>query len=213
LGYLLGFRQNNYNIQINGITGDSIRGEAQADPDGENYLFLKVNDYGSIYISPKLPSKVLAKIVLDATKQGFVFNNGQDLIYKTHKFRQPTDVKSLEIELVDYNGNRMNVNGIDFSFTLEFGIIYDEELYKNKLADLNLVEKRTTNEMLYNAYDNASSHYSVETPSNKTKNEIVANVFKNDILIKPVSETNKVDKPKTKKSSSKRIKNKFNIQY
>jgi hypothetical protein len=213
LGYLLGFRQNNYNIQINGLTGDSIRGEAQADPDGENYLFLKVNDYGSIYISPKLPSKVLAKIVLDATKQGFVFNNGQDLIYKTHKFRQPTDVKSLEIELVDYNGNRMNVNGIDFSFTLEFGIIYDEELYKHKLSDLNLVEKRTTNEMLYNAYDNASTHYSVETPSNKTKNEIVSDVFKNDISITPVPEINKIEKPRIKKSSSKRIKNKFNIQY
>ena len=150
---------------------------------------------------------------MDENKQGYVINNGQDLIYKTHKFRQPTDVKSLEIELVDYNGNRMNVNGIDFSFTLEFGIIYAEELYKHKLSDLNLVEKRTTNEMLYNAYDNASTHYSVETPSNKTKNEIVSDVFKNDISITPVPEINKIEKPRIKKSSSKRIKNKFNIQY
>jgi hypothetical protein len=213
LGYLLGYRSNLYNLTINGGSLWSIQGESQADPDGENYLFLRVNDYGSIYISPKLPSKVLAKIVLDATKQSFVFNNGQDLIYKTHKFRQPSDVKSLEIELLDYNGNRMNVNGIDFSFTLEFGIIYDEELYKNKLSSLNLLSSKISNHMMYNAYDNTNNHYSVETPSNKTTNEILSNVFDNKILIKPVEETNIEQEQKQKPKKSKRIKNKFNIQY
>lgn len=204
LGYMLGFRQNNYTISQAGLSTDYIKGEAQADPDGENYLFLRINDYGSIYISPKLPSKVLAKIVLDATKQSFIFNNGYDLIYKTHKFRQPTDIKNLEIELLDYNGNRMNVNGIDFSFTLEFGIIYDEELYQKKLNALNLSNPN----LLYNSYD-TNNNYKYETPSNKNPNEILSHVFKNNVEIKPVDEM--IKKEKTKKIKSK--KNKFNIQY
>lgn len=208
LGYMLGYRSNTYQLSTGGSIDDSIVGEAQADLDGENYLFLRINDYGSIYVSPKLPYKVLAKIVLDNTKQGFVYNNGQDLMYKTHKFRQPSDVKSLEIELLDYNGNRLNVNGIDFSFTLEFGLIYDDEIYQKKLNSLNLSSNWPSNEM-FNGYDQTSNNFSVETPSNKTANEIMQEVFKNKVEIKPVEEM--VNKDNNKKKKSK--KNKFNIIY
>jgi hypothetical protein len=208
LGYMLGYRGIEYTLTVANSLGDNIIGEAQADLDGENYLFLRINDYGSIYVSPKLPYKVLAKIVLNNTKQSFVFNNGQDLMFKTYKFRQPTDVKSLEIELLDYNGNRLNINGIDYSFTLEFGLIYDEELYKKKLFSLNLTADKPSSEM-FNAYDDSSNLYSVETPSNKTATEIMETVFKNKVEIKQVDEMNEKDKKQKKKSK----KNKFNIIY
>lgn len=202
LGYVLGYRSNEYTLNNN----KTITGEAQADLDGENYIFLRINDYGSIYISPKMPSKVLAKVVLDATKQGFVYNTGQDLIYKTHNFRQPTDVKNLEIELLDYNGNRLNINGIDFSFTLEFGLIYDEELYQKKLHSLKLTSDWPNNDM-FNGFDESSNHKSVNTISHNLNNDIQEEVIDKTIEIKPIEEQTKPKKKKDKK------KNKFNIIY
>jgi hypothetical protein len=204
LGYMLGFRKNLYTLTATQTDPVFINGDAPADINGEKYIFLRINDYGSVYISPKLPYKVLGKIILD-TKQGFIFNNGQDLIYKTYKFRQPSDVKSLEIELLDYNGNRLNINGIDYSFTLEFGMIYDEEIYKKKLFSLNLSSDWPSNDM-FNGYDTTSNIHSIETPSNKTTAELLESVFKNKVEIKSVDE---MENKKAKKKS----KNKFNIVY
>ena len=204
LGYMLGFRKNLYTLTAEQTVPVFINGDAPADINGEKYIFLRINDYGSVYISPKLPYKVLGKIILD-TKQGFIFNNGQDLIYKTYKFRQPSDVKSLEIELLDYNGNRLNINGIDYSFTLEFGMIYDEEIYKKKLFSLNLSSDWPSNDM-FNGYDTTSNIHSIETPSNKTTAELLESVFKNKVEIKSVDE---MENKKAKKKS----KNKFNIVY
>ena len=201
---MLGFRKNLYTLTAKQTVPVFINGDAPADINGEKYIFLRINDYGSVYISPKLPYKVLGKIILD-TKQGFIFNNGQDLIYKTYKFRQPSDVKSLEIELLDYNGNRLNINGIDYSFTLEFGMIYDEEIYKKKLFSLNLSSDWPSNDM-FNGYDTTSNVHSIETPSNKTTAELLESVFKNKVEIKSVDE---MENKKAKKKS----KNKFNIVY
>ena len=55
------------------------------------------------------------------------------MVYKTHKFRQPVDIKSLEIEILDYSGKRANFDGVDYSLTFEMGMIYDETIYKKQL--------------------------------------------------------------------------------
>ena len=36
--------------------------------------------------------------------------------------------------------NTINTNTINFSFTLELGVIYDRELYKQSLNSLNLTD-------------------------------------------------------------------------
>jgi hypothetical protein len=190
-----------------------INGDAPADINGEKYIFLRINDYGSVYISPKLPYKVLGKIILD-TKQGFIFNNGQDLIYKTYKFRQPSDVKSLEIELLDYNGNRLNINGIDYSFTLEFGMIYDETIYKKQLNSLNLIpEQPLQNNKIVKKYSDKVSNI-------KSSHEILAPVYEMEPEIVQVQEIVSLEdqrsehkRPKNNKFGFQYDNNRFGIQY
>ena len=139
LGYMLGFRTNIINLEQNAVNKIfRVTGSSQADIEGEKYFFIKVNDYGHIFISPKIQSKALAKIVINNSKKSYIFDNASDLVYKTHKFRQPVDIKGLEIEILDYSGKRANFDGVDYSLTFEMGIIYDETIYNKQLKSLNL---------------------------------------------------------------------------
>ena len=104
LGYYLGFR--NYEYIIDNIS-TSITSEAVGDVNGENYFFLRINDWGNTYISHLAPKRVLGKIVLNKPKNEFVFDNNSNYIYKGADLRQPQDVYKLEIELLDMFGYRL----------------------------------------------------------------------------------------------------------
>lgn len=203
LGYIIGFRNNKYTLPSLG----NISGEAVSDPNGENYIFIRINDYGNIYINPKLPVRVLTKIVLDQMKENFIFNNGQDLINKTHKFRQPTDVKSLEIELLDYTGRRLNNNGLDFSITLELGFIYDEKLYLENLNSLELSKRiNKTQDIILN-----DTNSNISSINNKTTTEILDDVFHVKPEIVQVAEIKHIEEKR--KSHKKKKKKEFGFDY
>ena len=120
----------------------------------ENYIYMRINDYGQNYINSKYPTKVLAKIVLNKLQNELIFNNGNDIIFRTHKFRQPTDIKKLEIELLDYAGNRINNNSVDYSFTIEMGSIYDEKIYRTSLNQLSMFANTNTTTNMTNMTTN-----------------------------------------------------------
>lgn len=127
LGYRLGFRKNTYTVN------DSLTSESVADIKGESYCFLRINDYGNFHLNPFSGTKALYKLTIDEDKTNLNFENGSDLINKTHFFRQPVNLKRLEIELLDTYGNRLNNRGIDYSLTIEMGQIYNNNEYNKKL--------------------------------------------------------------------------------
>ena len=130
LGYYLGFRKNTYTV-TNEIYSESI-----CDVNGENYCFLRVNDYGNFHINPHHGVKALYKITFGDKKGNINFENSSDLINKTYFFRQPSNIKRLEFELLDAYGNRLENRGMDYSLTFEIGQIYDREEYLKKLDSL-----------------------------------------------------------------------------
>lgn len=216
LGYMLGFRLNDIELEINNPLNENeknnIIGTAQSDINGEKYFFIKVNDYGSILISPKIPKKVLAKIVMDNWKQTYIYNNASDLVYKTHKFRQPTNINGLEIEILDYAGKRVNFDGVDFSMTFEFGIIYDEAVYQKHLNNLSFTSNLPLpNTELLGQYIDDHNSYMVGSPTTKTANEILSTVFENQPKIIPVQEIVSLEEKRDKKEKAR--KNKFGILY
>jgi hypothetical protein len=147
LGYQLGFRKNTYTSSLNVVSNrHEIVSESLLDTIGDNYLFLRINDYGKMYNFNKSTDNYnetldnyLGKIILSATKAEKNFDNN-NFITKKHIFRQPTNISKLDIELLDPIGNIINTNLIDYSFTLELGVIYDRELYKQSLNSLNLTD-------------------------------------------------------------------------
>ena len=80
----------------------------------------------------------LGKIILSVNKAEKNFDNN-NFITKKHIFKQPANISKLNIELLDPIGNIINTNSIDYSFTLELGVIYDSELYKNSLNNFKKI--------------------------------------------------------------------------
>jgi len=206
LGYMLGFRTNIINLEQNTLNKiNKVTGASQADIEGEKYFFVKVNDYGQIFISPKIQNKALAKIIVNNWKKTYIFNNASDLVYKTYKFRQPVDIKGLEIEILDYSGNRANFDGIDYSLTFEFGMIYDQKIYNKQLKSLNLMsEPPIQNNKIVKKYNDKDSNI-------KSSHEILASVYDMEPEMVQVQEIVNLEDQRTEAKKPKN--NKFGFQY
>jgi len=129
LGYFLGFRPSNNSFLLSSSYNNTqtfISSNKIYNMFNEHYALLKVNDWGFINFFEK---PMLAKIIFSTC-----FNNGKvdQYVNNEYIFRQPTDINKLDIELLDYLGNNMDLNGKDFSFTILFKQIVN---YKQKISN------------------------------------------------------------------------------
>jgi len=88
----------------------------------DDYIFLKINDWGNINFNNE-NDVVFAKIIIlnNYTQKNIDFINSE------YKFKQPINIQKIDIELVNYLGNNININQ-DYSFTLEITSIYNSDL-------------------------------------------------------------------------------------
>lgn len=108
LGYHLGFRKSRY-------SGDSFYySESIVNVIGDNYIFLKINNYGNCYQTNR-PKKYITKIVLDECKNSMCINQDVKSVYN---FKKPRRIKNLYYKIVDKYGEKINFNKVNFSFTL-----------------------------------------------------------------------------------------------
>ena len=127
LGWALGFRDLSFTIPPNGI----IYSESFANLVGPRYLYLVVDEFSrgnqSSFISP-LPTSlinknILARISIDYKRYSFgevlVGNQFNGILLSDNRsYTGKTDLQKLNIQLVNEWGNPVNLNGLDFSFTI-----------------------------------------------------------------------------------------------
>jgi len=204
--------------------------ESPLDTQGENYLLMKINEYGNIvhennpvifdqiigyakgsdgkflidqttnsYIPIKRrvysreQDKYFAKILLVSGKGNIIFDTGANFLTKSYNFRQPTDIKKLHITLHEPNGDIINLQGFDYSLTLEFTYIVSSILKNNLEAGLLTLP----NSLL--TYNNDNNNI-IPNPNN----EITMGSM-------PIVSNKYINKPKDKKN--KKDKKKFDITY
>lgn len=117
IGYYMGFRDNLIRSSNNSIIAPKL-GNYIGDP----YVFIRLNDWGHI---EQFNKKHLAKILL-TPDLGLV--KLDEFYAKEYKFKQPQNIQSLSIELVDYLGNTLDLRGLDYSFTLYMSQINNSDL-------------------------------------------------------------------------------------
>ena len=156
LGYNLGFRNSNldnpflyrssskqdiqfyYNSSLpdlaplpktNKIVADSI-----VDTVDTNYLFLTLDPDWKV-IEQETPDRTqvfsFAKIVIDQPKFGIVYDNGQNTLTKEYFLKQPTNIHSIPVRISDPYDQDIDLNGLDFSFTLELTEVLNSGLYES----------------------------------------------------------------------------------
>ena len=132
MGWILGFRQPAYVNQLT-YTTESIYNITPTE-----YLYLEINDFNVPQIASKvfglftnsyLDKNIIAKLDYTASTHYTTYNTiSYDRDYVVGSLREyygPTHLQKLSIRLLDKYGNVADLNGLDFSFTLELKILYE----------------------------------------------------------------------------------------
>lgn len=127
-GWLLGFRKIQYVV----TNISQIKSEAFIDLNGPRYLYLVIDDFTqsnpSSFIAPSytslLNNNIIAKIYLDRTFYAFgkmyAANDSNSWLFcDKRQYTGKVDLQRLKIQLVNEIGLPINLNGLDFSFSLE----------------------------------------------------------------------------------------------
>jgi hypothetical protein len=127
MGWLLGFHDLSYTIPANG----TIYSDSFVNLQSPRYLYLVLDEFSrgnqSSFVSP-LPSSlinknILARISIDHTKYEFgdiVVGNQFNgvLLTDSRSYTGKTDLQKLNVQIVNEWGIPVNLNGLDFSFTI-----------------------------------------------------------------------------------------------
>ena len=129
LGWILGFRLGKYMAN-----DDAVQSEGIFDGGGDRYIYFCLNDYQYnknesniiFFEDTTMDENVLAKIPMINGKLNLIVdeNDGHSLI-KTRRFNGPVNMKKVHIRLLDKFGEIIDLNKMDFSFTLEMEILYE----------------------------------------------------------------------------------------
>lgn len=126
LGWMLGFRQSEYNIR------NPVNADFRADLNGPRYLYLAMEEYHNgnknsfiSTVSAGLVNKnIIARISLDKSNYGFGTImpanrlNGL-LLSDIRKYSGKVDLQKLNFQLLNEIGNPISLNGSDYSLCLE----------------------------------------------------------------------------------------------
>lgn len=140
LGYYMGFLQRV--PQVATLVGGkyTVVSDACGSFQGDNYLFLRVNDFNCVrqtvsVIVPDAPAQnndfvALAKLVLKEPKNYMAFDDYASQHIKEVVFTAPRDLERFHVELVDAYGTEVDFCSAQFSFSLEVLEIQNPSLYE-----------------------------------------------------------------------------------
>ena len=127
LGWILGFRQIHYH-------GSAVyTSEAVYNSVASDYIYFILNDFNNsqsqnilaMYSKSYIGNNILAMIPLTSNSFHICFDNGSDFIEKKREYFGPVNLQRLKIELRNQYGELLDLNCMDFSFSLEVELGYD----------------------------------------------------------------------------------------
>ena len=134
LGWILGFRLARY-LKID----DAIQSEGMYDGGGDRYVFFCLNDYQYsrndenviCFEDTSIDENILAKIPMVNGKLSLIIDENEGCsLTKTRTYNGPVNLRKFNIRVLDKFGEIVDLNHMDYSFTLELEILYE----KNKVV-------------------------------------------------------------------------------
>lgn len=127
LGWILGFRNGVYENNINYVS------EGVVDLTGPRYVYLVVDDFNnnvnngfySAFNSSILNKNILARISLQGKSFTIINENNLNVVTSPRQYFGPVKIQNLNIQLLDEYGRVLELNNMDYSFSLTFQIAYD----------------------------------------------------------------------------------------
>ena len=127
LGWTFGFRNGFYENSVNYVS------EGVVDLLGPKYLYLVVDDFNnnvnnnfySAFNSSILNKNILARISLQANTFNIFTQNNLNIVTTPRQYFGPVKILNLNIQLLDEYGRVIDLNNMDYSFSLTFQTAYD----------------------------------------------------------------------------------------
>ena len=128
MGYLMGFREIIYS------GAKFYTSEAIFNNQYSSYLYFAVDDFtGSQQISNTfgilkngiLDNNILGVIPLTSKPFHLTFDNNNNYIYKKREYFGPVDISKIAIKLLNQIGELVNLNEIDYAFSIQVTSLYD----------------------------------------------------------------------------------------
>jgi hypothetical protein len=126
-GWILGFRNGIY------VNNQNYVSEGIVDLSGPKYLFLVVDDFNnnvnngfySAFNSSLLNKNILARISLKSLTFSIFNENNFNIVTTPREYFGPVNIQNLNIQLLDEYGRVIELNNMDYSFSLTLTVVYD----------------------------------------------------------------------------------------
>lgn len=127
LGWMLGFRNGIY------INNQNYVSEGVVDVSGPRYLYLVVDDFNknvndnfvAAFNSSILNKNILARISLNTPTFTVFTQNNFNVVTVPREYFGPVNINTMNIQLLDEYGRIIDLNNMDYSFSLNLTIMYD----------------------------------------------------------------------------------------
>jgi len=127
-GWIMGFRNGIYTGSLNYVS------EAIMDISGPRYFYLVVEDYNNntnnglfytAFNSSILNKSVLGRFPLNTSLYSLLLQNNLNVVVLKREYFGPVTIQKLNIQLLDEFGRIVDLNYMDFSFSILMTIAYD----------------------------------------------------------------------------------------
>jgi hypothetical protein len=128
LGWIMGFRNGIYSGNMNYVS------EAILDISGPRYFYLAVDDFNNnnnnslfytAFNSSLLNKNILGRFPLNTSLYSMLLQSNSNVVLVRREYFGPVTIRNLKIELIDEFGRTVDLNYMDFSFSLLLTIAYD----------------------------------------------------------------------------------------
>ena len=136
LGSNLGFMNTLYNVtNVYDTSGTFVRysqtSESLIDVVGDSYILLGIDDNRGIEQRTTTNYfNCLAKIIVRESKYMIIYDDGATLLSNDIIFPSPVDLAQIKIKLMDPYGNILDMNYMNFSFSLEITEVMNTKMYE-----------------------------------------------------------------------------------
>lgn len=134
MGWTIGFRLANYLDIV-----EFVQSEGLFDAGGDRYIYMAINDYqynnniSNIVGFDKSISNedIIAKIPVVDGKLALIIDDNTNPLTKTRKYNGPVQLSKIHVKILDKFGRLIDFNNMDFSFTLELELLYENFNFSN----------------------------------------------------------------------------------
>jgi hypothetical protein len=127
IGWNLGFKKRAYDRGLLHIS------ESVIEPITIRYLYLAIEDFNNnvnnhfvtAFKDHILSPNILARIALKGSYFSLLMENNMNIVTEPRKYFGPVDITRLRIRVYDDKGRILQMNNSDFSFCLNFKLLYD----------------------------------------------------------------------------------------